>query len=45
MLGMKRVYNYTQRLKIKLRECYEALCQKKKKMLTGSEMIPIAQKT
>lgn len=44
MLGMKRGYDYTQRLKIKLRECYEALCQKKK-MLTGSEMIPIAQKT
>lgn len=43
MLGMKRGYNYTQRLKIKLRECYEqALCQK---MLNESEMFTTAQKT
>ena len=47
MLGMKRGYNYTQRLKIKSRECYEdALCKKKKKKkLNGCEMIPTVQKT
>ena len=45
MLGMKRGYKYTQRLKIKSRECYEDALFKKKKKLNGCEMIPTVQKT